>query len=347
MHRRVFLFVLLSAILLSFVMIQSPTNARPPYAGTPTSGVKGIVVASDSLRIRIRPDTTSAETGSPLKPQTQITVLGRNDSGVWLVVQTQTGVTGWVSSAYVALLSGSMKDIPVLADNAVETMATSAATAEAPEGTACPPGASGTPAPLTGFKGIVVAADSLRIHSQPLTTAPEVADPLKPKVTVTVLGRNDSGTWLVVQTSAGVIGWVGSPYVQMSTADLKATPVMDDNAVDTLTAQASGTSAACPPEGTPAAATAAAPTTGFKGIVVSSDTLRIRSTPATTSPEVASPLKPRASVIVLGRNADGVWLYIQTAAGDKGWVSSAYVQLVSGGSLKDLPVLNDSGSPAQ
>ena len=336
MNRRVLLFVVLSALLLSFLMIQSPTNARPPYAATPASGVKGIVVASDALRIRIRPDTTSAETGSPLKPQSSVTVLGRNDDGVWLVVQTPSGVTGWVSSAYVQLVSGSMKDLPVMDDNAVTNMA--AATAQAPEGTACPPSDSGTPAPLTGVKGIVVASDALRIHSKPASTSPEVADPLKPKVTVTVVGRDTDGVWLVVQTQAGAIGWVGSAYVQMPSGSLKTTPVMDENAVETLTALQ--TSAA-------PAATAAAPTSGVKGIVVASDSLRVRTKPDTTSPEVASPLKPKVSVIVLGRDDSGVWLYIQTLAGDKGWVSSAYVQLVSGGTFKDLPVLNDAGSPVQ
>ncbi len=350
MRSRVFLSVLLLALLFSLVMIQVPTSARPPYAGTPAGGIQGVVVSSEPLRIRTRPSTTAPEAGSPLKPETSVTILGRNDIGTWLIVQTQTGIIGWVGSPYVAPRAGSsMKDVPVMDDNAAESLTAAAATAAPPEGTegACPPTSGGTSAPLTGVKGVVVASDSLRIRTKPSSSAPEAGSPLKPDTPVTVLGRNDDGLWLVVQTQTGLLGWVGSAYVALLAGGaMKDVPVMDDSALDTLAAQMAATAGApgaCPPAGTPAA-TAAAPVSGVQGVVVSSDPLRIRTQPSTTSAEAGSPLKPGVSVTVLGRNGDGIWLYVQTETGLKGWVGSAYVALRAGGSMKDVPVLNDSGS---
>jgi hypothetical protein len=74
-------------------------------------------VVSDGLRIRSLPNNTSAQIGL-LKMSALVTVLGRSASGTWLLVQTDTGITDWVGSAFVALTEGSLKDVPLADESA-------------------------------------------------------------------------------------------------------------------------------------------------------------------------------------------------------------------------------------
>jgi uncharacterized protein YgiM (DUF1202 family) len=349
-NRRVILFVLLSALLVSMIIIQTPTSARPPLAGTPVpGGPKGIVVASEPLRIRSQPSSTASVVADPLQEGETVFVVGRNSIGTWLLVQTQAGVIGWVGSPYVKLLEGNANALTVYdAASAANLMATAtpggaatpaAAATEAATG-ACVPVAS--PTPLSGVKGIVVASIPLKVRSKPDNTSSEAADPLQPGEPVTVLGRNSTGTWLVVRTQVGKIGWSGSAYIKLMEGSANALPVFDAASA----ARLSETPAA-PEACAPAATASATPAlSGHKGIVVSSDPLRIRSKPSTTATEVASPLQSGEPVTVVGRNSVGTWLVVQTQTGVVGWVGSAYVKLLEG-NFSDLPVYDETTAPVQ
>jgi uncharacterized protein YgiM (DUF1202 family) len=345
-NRRVILFVLLFALLVSMAIIQTPTSARPPLAGTPVPGaLKGIVVASEPLRIRSQPSSTSSSVANPLQPGETVYAIGRNSVGTWLLVQTQTGVVGWVGSPYVKLQEGSANSLTVYdAASAASLMggptpveaATAAATEEGMGG--CVPVAS--PTPLSGLKGIVVASVPLKVRTKPDNTSSEAADPLQSGEPVTVLGRNSTSTWLVVRTQAGKIGWSGSAYIKLMEGSANSLPVFDAASA----ARLSETPAApegCAPEGAP---TATPELTGFKGIVVSSEPLRVRSKPNTTSTEVTSPLQPAEPVTIVGRNSIGTWFVVRTQTGVVGWVGSAYVKPMEG-NLSELPVYDETTAP--
>jgi uncharacterized protein YgiM (DUF1202 family) len=79
--------------------------------------VKGRVISSEGLRVRAQPNNTSAQIAL-LKAATPVSVIGKNATGTWLLVQTDTGITGWVGSAFVALTEGSLKDVPLADESA-------------------------------------------------------------------------------------------------------------------------------------------------------------------------------------------------------------------------------------
>jgi uncharacterized protein YgiM (DUF1202 family) len=343
-NRRMILFVLLFVLLSSMVIIQTPTSARPPLAGTMVpGGLKGIVVASEPLRIRSEPSNTSSVVANPLQEGETVYVIGRNSVGTWLLVQTQTGVIGWVGSPYVKLLEGNANSLTVYdaasAANLIASQtpsgAATAAEAATEEG-GCGPVVS--PTPLKGIKGIVVASEPLRVRSKPDSRSSEVASPLQEGEPVTVLGRNDVGTWLLIQTQVGVIGWSGSAYIKLMEGKFNDLPVYDANTAANLSVTPTASEGCVPtPTATPAL-------TGIKGIVVSSDPLRIRSKPSTTSSEVAPPLQSGVPVTIVGRNSTGTWFVVQTQTGVVGWVGSAYVKPLEG-NWGSLPVYDENTAP--
>jgi uncharacterized protein YgiM (DUF1202 family) len=341
-NRRVILFVILFVLLFGMVIMQTPTSARPPLAVTMVpGGLKGIVVA-ETLRIRSEPSNTSSVVAAPLQQGQIVYAIGRNSVGTWLLIQTETGIIGWVGSAYVKLLEGNANSLTVYdAASAANLVASPTPTGAATPAVAATEGGCGpvvSPTPLKGLKGIVVASEPLRVRSKPDNRSSEAASPLQTGELVSVLGRNDVGTWLLIQTQAGVIGWSGSAYIRLLEGNANSLPVFDADTAARLwaTPEAPGE---CPPAVTPTQALK-----GLKGIVVSSEPLRIRSKPSTMSSEVADPLQPGVPVTVVGRNSVGTWLVVQTQTGIVGWVGSAYVKLLEG-NLGSLPVYDENTAP--
>src|SRR5437588_10926211 len=113
MNRRVIVFAVLLGLLLSLAMLGG--NATAQQSG----GVRGRVI-SDGLRVRSEPNSTSAQIGL-LKAAAFVTVLGKNETGTWLLIRSDTGLTGWVGSAFVRLTEGSLKDVPVTDQTAAPT----------------------------------------------------------------------------------------------------------------------------------------------------------------------------------------------------------------------------------
>jgi len=122
---------------------------------------------------------------------------------------------------------------------------------------------------------------------------------------VGVLGRDANSVWIKVNTPAGATGWINSDYTQMNTS-LSALPIIDSS-------------------GVPGAGTA----------VVISNGLNVRSGPGTNY-SILTGVYYGTTLDVIGRNADGTWLKIQTPSGIVGWVYSAYVSPTI--SLYQIPV---------
>lgn len=187
---------------------------------------KGVIVAN-VLSIRTKPDSSSAQLGSLLSNDV-VTVIGRNSTGTWFQVTNDADVTGWVASAYVFLLKGTMNDLPVT-DNSVAPaptiVPTEVATESATAAATAAPCVPATSAPGVTLKGIVIAS-VLKLRSKPSITAPAI-ESLKSGDTVAITARNAVGTWLQVVAPDGNAGWVGSAYIQFTSGHLNDLKVID------------------------------------------------------------------------------------------------------------------------
>ena len=351
MNRRLLMVTVLVGLFLGLAAFAGPATARRPAQAVE---VKGRVVTGDGLRVRVAPNNTSAQIGL-LKTLTLVTVLGKNTNNTWLLIRSDAGLTGWAGAAYIQITQGSLKDVPVADETAAVGTAAPAATAapteagatEAATETPCPPeGTPGavsnaTPVAATGVQAIV-NTDGLRVRTDPSNTSAQIGL-LKKATHITVLGRNSSGTWVLVKSDT-ITGWVGMAYILVTSGKLADVPVTDSSSAATeepvaATEDASQAATPCPPaEGAPGATPVAA--TGVKGRVVSTDGLRLRTKPSNTSAQIAL-LKPLTLVTVIGKNANNTWLLIQTDTGLTGWAGAAFIQL-TGGNLKDVPVADET-----
>src|SRR5436305_1013997 len=137
MNRRLIVFAVLMGILLSLAVVEGPATAQQHAQGA-SGGVKGRVI-SDGLRLRSQPSSTAAQLGL-LKAGTLVTVIGKNTIGTWLLVSSDTGLTGWVGSAYIRVVVGSLKDVPISDQTAApaEAGTPSATESAAQAATPCP-----------------------------------------------------------------------------------------------------------------------------------------------------------------------------------------------------------------
>src|SRR5437868_5967521 len=124
MNRRVLIFVVLIALLFTFVpFLRSTVRAdcpeTTPAATTEATGMKGAISAA-SVNLRAEPATTSASLAI-LHANDVVRVVGRNADGTWAMVSTSAGVTGWLGSAYVVMLEGKFSDVPVVESTAAES----------------------------------------------------------------------------------------------------------------------------------------------------------------------------------------------------------------------------------
>lgn len=117
------------------------------------------------------------------------TIVGRNTPANWLQIKLPSGIIGWVKAAYVKT-DAALANLPVTGDADV------AATT------------SGSAVVATGRLNVRTAPDP---YSKVLTTVDRGA-------TVSVIGRNASGSWFQVKTGSGVLGWVKTVFVRANIA---------------------------------------------------------------------------------------------------------------------------------
>lgn len=113
-----------------------------------------------------------------------VTLLARNSDSSWVKVQTVTGLQGWVSTAYIqtAITISSLPEIATPSLNAVGWINTGAANMRS--------------GPSLEFTSIATVG---------LGTS------------VTLIGRNSSGSWLNVQLANGTKGWINASLLDVNT----------------------------------------------------------------------------------------------------------------------------------
>ncbi len=193
MCRRLALLILV-VVGISLVVDISPAQAQ---ATTPVTAT----ITGSVLIVRSGPGIGNALLGS-LPRGAVVTVLGRDNAGIWLQIRTTQGLVGWVSSLWVKLSTGSVLDLPLVASSVT-------AQSTIPTGET----ARVLPSQLSVRKG--PGTSNLRIGHLAMGTV------------VTVLGRNTAGTWLKVQTDQDLVGWVSVHWVILSQANLMSLPVVD------------------------------------------------------------------------------------------------------------------------
>ena len=156
--------------------------------------------------------------------------------------------------------------------------------------------------------GTVTAAYAVNVRSGPGVGYSVVAV-LYNSNNITLLGRNDSGTWVRVRTNAGQEGWVNANFVQTSSS------------VPSL------------------AVVGTAPTIETTALVVGAQVVNVRSGD-TIQHSVVTTVGYHTTVTLLGRNHNSSWAYIRTPNGTTGWINGNL--LTPSTALANLPA---SASP--
>ena len=161
-----------------------------------------------------------------------VTVTGIDADGQWYAVYDEAAVYGWMPASQLRIFGGD--DLIVVATapdpgpvatliaqarepvTVLDVLMLEMATRTAPPAVSrTGPTSLGTPTPAAtvavGGSAIVVSETRLNLRAAPATSAAIVAK-LSPGVSVTVIDRDETGTWVQVETAEGA-GWVAAEYL--------------------------------------------------------------------------------------------------------------------------------------
>jgi hypothetical protein len=161
-----------------------------------------------------------------------VTITGISADGAWYAVYDEAAVFGWTPASQLRIFGGddlivvetapdpgpvatliaqAREPVTVLDALMVEMATRTAPSAVSRTGAA----RLGTPTPaptlVTGGSAVVVSETRLNLRAAPATSAAIVAK-LSPGASVTVTDRDETGSWVQVETAEGV-GWVAAEYL--------------------------------------------------------------------------------------------------------------------------------------
>jgi len=174
---------LLAALALG-VLVSLLTASLALAVETPTG-----VITAGRLNVRSGPSVGFAILGTVSKGEV-VDLLGRNPNTSWVMIATEDGLEGWVSSFYVES-AVRLATLPML-DATIEPYA-------------------------------VVGTGAANVRSGPGIDF-EVIDVLPALKAVAMIGRNFSGTWVEVRYDDDMTGWVGAS-VLINTAPIQSLPL--------------------------------------------------------------------------------------------------------------------------
>ncbi len=253
------------------------------------------VISTGAVNLRLG-DSTQFRSIATIGSGTQVALLGRNSAGSWVQVRVvNTGQTGWINATTQSVQNIGFLPVvapPPLTNNTVE------------QGPTIPAG------PYA-----LVTAGHLNVRQGPGVGFARVTA-VNFQETVQMIGRAQSGPWVVIRTNAGVEGWINSFYTQF-TYNLNALPVLATG----------GTVQPQPPTaGTPSL-----------GTLTANVTLNVRQGPGLGYTAFGL-LYGGHQAQMVGRSADSQWVRIRDANGTQGWVFASYT--TPSAPIANLPVVN-------
>jgi uncharacterized protein YraI len=186
----------------TFFTWNPPDGQNPPlyFGGTtppPSGAVNAVVDFVTYLNVRTGPGISYGVI-TQVTRGTTMTLVERNADATWVRGTATTGVSGWVSSAFVRATAGNILSLPVF--------------------TSPPP----PPPPVTIVRGKLTSG--LRLRTGPGTVYP-FSTILEWGTVVDIIGRSRDGQWVQVRYSS-LNGWIYRPYVVVVSGNLNAVPII-------------------------------------------------------------------------------------------------------------------------
>lgn len=307
-----------------------PEAAAPAATSAPaTTNTGGTAPVGDGTPGRTLAGTLNLRTGpggeyetlAQLGLNTNILIIGRNNIGNWLLVNTGT-IRGWVAARYVGWdteieLSSFPITGEIIGSAAPDAASTTATTPQTAPASADIPAGEGTPAR--------VLASNLNLRTGPGSEYAVIVQ-LPLNANVLIEGRNGIGNWSLVNTGT-VRGWVASRYLGWdATIEVASFPVTGE--IIGSTPDTASDTQAPPPAVAPVV-------TGNQGTIIAA-TLNVRQGAGNTQPQIGT-LNRGMSIAIEARNSVGDWILVNT--GDlRGWVATRFVDLPDDLNLGNLPV---------
>jgi uncharacterized protein YraI len=233
------------------------------------------------------------------------------DDGVRLWVNNQLVIDQWRDqpmTTYTAELDLPSGTVPILMEYYENLGGAIAKLSWAPVSTAPP--TPQPPAPGTAV-AVVISRSYVNVRQGPGTSYGILTTAAR-GTTVTLLGRNETASWLQVRLANGTVGWSYAPLLQPN-VNISTLPV---------------TTGSTPPAPTPPPATTTTAT-------VTAWHLNVRSGPG-VSHGVVTVINRNTTVTLIGRNQSASWVQVQLANGTRGWVNVSWVN--PSRPVSDLPV---------
>lgn len=180
-----------------------PPTATPRPTATPVTPtiaptvepVEGIVQTQINVRTTANKDSASL---GLIKAGEKVQIVGQNEAGDWWLIQypgAQSGY-GWVNAQYIQ--TKSKPDVPVVDQDTLLAL-----------GTPVP-----SPTQLAGLSAKTLV--KVNVRSGPGTSFNSLGM-IDPESTLTLTGKNETGTWLQIFKAGGPgdRGWVSAAYVQV------------------------------------------------------------------------------------------------------------------------------------
>ena len=202
-----------------------------------------------------------------------INLLGRNSNSTWVKVSANNNtLIGWMNASVIET-SLNIHDLPIV------------------DGTTTPTTPTTTPTSDTASATITTGA--LNVRSGP-GLGYSVLEQVYLGQTITLIGRNDSSTWVKATTSNGQQGWLSAGFIQANVA-ISSLPVI------------------------------ASPTLDSVGLV-NTGTANVRSGPGLEY-TVVDTAGLHSTVSLIGRNSANSWLKVQLANGTQGWIHASLLDI--------------------
>jgi hypothetical protein len=161
-----------------------------------------------------------------------VEVIGKNNTGFWVAVKSNIGLYGWVDSTQVQVDKkqwSNPKIVPIITELPASEAATdnsdseAAATDEAGNDS----GDAATEEAADPFAGCLtipglMTADRFALQIKPLTKSGDAGETLTRNAKITILALNPSGSWALVKSEQGTIGWITTSYTLPIGANGKA-----------------------------------------------------------------------------------------------------------------------------